>query len=76
MQYYINGAIEYATDNSIRLNGNTYTLSPKVIIRAHEKHGNSLYEVPGKMSEVTTGTPVYLRIEGTTIYEVIVVRSN
>jgi hypothetical protein len=76
MQRYINGTIEYVTLDSITVNGNTFALSPKVSIRAHEKRDNSMYEVAGKTSEMIPGVQVYIRIEGTTVYEVIIERSE
>jgi hypothetical protein len=76
MQHYINGTIEHVTGDSITVNGNTYSLSPKVSIRAHEKRDNSMYEVAGKTSEMTAGAQVYIRVEGTTVHEVIIERSK
>jgi len=76
MQRYINGTIEHVTGDGITVNGNTYILSPKVSIRAHEYRDNSMYEVAGKTSEMTPGAQVYIRVEGTTVYEVIIERSK
>jgi hypothetical protein len=76
MQRYINGTIENVTNDSITVNGNIYVFSPKVSIRAHEYRDNSMYEVAGKTSEMTAGVQVYIRVEGTTVHEVIIERSK
>lgn len=72
---YINGKVEAITDYSIVVSGYTYNFAGKVIYRVHDRtpRGSFTENLAGR-SDVQAGQSVYVKVEGNTVYEVIIER--
>lgn len=72
---YINGKVEAISDHSIVVSGHNYTLASNVVYRVHDRTpSGSFSDNLARRSEVYSGQSVYLKVEGTTVYEVIIER--
>jgi hypothetical protein len=72
---YINGTVEAISDDSIVVSRHNYTLASNVIYRVHDRTpSGSFSDNLARRYDVRAGQPVYIKVEGTTVYEVIIER--
>jgi hypothetical protein len=72
---YIKGKVEAISDYSIVVSGHSYTLAGKVVYRVHDKSpSGSFSDNLARSSDLHAGQPVYIKVEGRTVYEVIIER--
>jgi hypothetical protein len=71
---YYSGIVQSASNDGIVLNNKTYAYAQNVKIRAHEKSKGAFKEVDARISEIRAGSPVIIRAEGASVYEIIIER--
>lgn len=72
---YLNGKVESISNYSITVGGQRYSLNPYAVYRAHDRNSNgSFNEKPVRNSDVKVGQHVYIKVEGSTVHEVIIER--
>lgn len=71
---YTGGSIQDISQDQLVVGANRYTVSPSVKIIILNKRNGSYYEDAGRRSDLQTGQPVRLKVEGTTVYEVVIER--
>lgn len=73
---YHTGVVQGSSSAGIVFNNKQYTYAPTVKIRAHVKNtkDGSFQEIKAEMYEIQSGTNVIVKVEGSTIYEIIIER--
>lgn len=71
---YFTGTVEGITGYSLLVSGRIYKISPEVKVLAHENRNGAIYELPARMSELSSGDSVTVRIEASIIKEIIIER--
>ncbi len=72
---YLNGKVESVSDYSIVVGGQKYYFDPYAVYRAQDRNSNgSFNENPVRHSAVKVGQHVYIKVEGSTVHEVIIER--
>lgn len=71
---YYSGIVQRVFDSGIVLNSNNYFYASKVKILSHVKNNGVFKEAGASMYEVREGVPVIIKVEGTTIHEIIIER--
>lgn len=72
---YYTGVVEDSSRAGIVLNKMQYTYSPILKVKAHQKIKNGSFSVvSADLDEVHRGTSVIVKVEGSTIYEIIIER--
>jgi ribosomal protein L21E len=71
---YFNGVVQSISNETLLVSGRSYKISPMVKVLAHENRNGAMYETSAKMSELSTGDSVTVRIEASMIKEIIIER--
>jgi hypothetical protein len=72
---YMNGKVDAVSDHSIIVSGHKYTLAWNAVYRVHDRNrSGSFSDNLAQHSDVHAGQPVYVKVEGSTVYEVIIER--
>ena len=73
---YNTGVVQASSSAGIVFNNRQYTYAPTVKIRAHVKNtqDGSFKEIKAELYDIRVGSNVIIKVEGTTIYEIIIER--
>lgn len=71
---YIGGIVQGISNNEISVNSHRYTLAPTVRVLAINKRNGAYFEDKSSVSDILVGQPVKVKVEATTVYEVLIER--
>lgn len=71
---YYTGVVQNVYSDGIVVDGQTYSYASDMKIKAHNQVDGAFDEVEGRLSEVRVGVSVVMKLEGTTIHEIIIER--
>lgn len=71
---YIPGMITSFQNNIIYIDKSRFILAPDVRIFNHVRRNGAYYEEKTRFSDVSVGQPVLVKVEGSTVYEILIER--
>jgi len=71
---YRGGIVRDITPGEITVGTNHYTLAPAVRVLVINKRNGAYFEDKSSLSEIRAGQPVKIKVEATTVYEVLIER--
>ena len=70
----MSGNVDAVTQDTVTVASKVYRFTPQTAFKAHEKKGDSIYEVQAKKSDIRPGQYVVVMANGQIALEVIVAR--
>lgn len=71
--YFFTGVVNGIADNTITVSGRAFQFAPKVEVFSQERgKGGNFNEVKSRIGNVSSGTPVILRIEGAMVNRIVI----
>jgi hypothetical protein len=72
--FYTGGIVQEITQSEIWVGANRYTLAPSLRVIDINKRNNAYYEDRSSLYQVRSGQPVRVKVEGSTVYEILIER--
>jgi hypothetical protein len=72
--YYFNGKVAGISETSIQIGKRVYAIAPGSRVVVQDKRNGAIYEEPARVYSINPGDSVTVRVEGSTVNEILIER--